>query len=123
MELFSNTAEAFDSVDHKLLTEKLEHYGVKGAAIKLIKSYLKNRKQFVFVNGNDSKRVFVVTGVPPGSALSPFFFLVYVNHLALRSNFDTLMYSNDTVLTISGKTFSNLTEIAEFELSLKMVQS
>ena len=95
--------------------DKLEHYGVRGDVEKLLKSYLTNRKQYVSVNGNGSKKISTATGVPQGSVLGPFFFLVYLNDLVLYFNFDTLMYADDKVLTISSNTITNLTEIVEFE--------
>ena len=85
-------AKTFDSVDHNILIDKLEHYAIRGHAITLLKFYLTNQKQHVSINGNDSKKIFIATGVPQGSVLGPFFFLVYVNDLALCSNFDTLMF-------------------------------
>ncbi len=35
--------KAFDTVDHKMLLNKIELYGIKGHALSLLKSYLTNR--------------------------------------------------------------------------------
>ena len=76
-------------------------------AIKLLKSYLTNGFSII---GKGSQKIFIATRVLQGSTLGPFFFLVYVNDLTLCFNLDTLMYADDTVLTISSYTLTNLTE-------------
>ena len=89
--IFLDIAKTFDTVHHKILIDKLEHYGVRGNGIKLLKSYLTNRKQYFSTNDNGSKKISIATGLPQDSVLGPFFCLVYVNDLAICSNFDTLM--------------------------------
>ena len=48
-------SKAFDMVEHSVLLKKLEHYGIRGPALKWMESYLSNRKQFVSINGTDSE--------------------------------------------------------------------
>ena len=59
--VFIDLKKAFDTVDHTILLNKLEHYGIRGLAFSWIQSYLTNRTQYVSC------------GVHQGSILGPIF--------------------------------------------------
>jgi len=65
--LFLHLRKAFDSVSHSILLTKLEHYGVRGNALKLIQSYLSNRKQYILGGNIKSSLNSIISGVPQGS--------------------------------------------------------
>ena len=48
--IFLDLARAFDTVDHKILLNKLYKYGIRGEPHKLFASYLKNRQQCTIIN-------------------------------------------------------------------------
>ena len=84
--VFLDFKKAFDLVNHNTLLTKLSLYFPQSPIIKLMKSYLTERYQFVYLNGNKSQTKLITTGVPQGSVLGPLFFLVYINDLPLHLN-------------------------------------
>ena len=65
--VFIDLKKAFDTIDHKILLNKLEHYGVRGKVNDWITSYLKCRKQYVKLDKCDSDCLDVTCGVPQRS--------------------------------------------------------
>ena len=62
--LFLDFSKAFDTVDHDILLDKLEFYGIRGCAHDWFKSYLTNRKQFVEFDSHTSSLLSITCGVP-----------------------------------------------------------
>ena len=76
--IFIDLSKAYDTVDHIILLERLEHYGIRDTALKWFCSYLGDRKQFVEFHGHCSTPCKIQCGVPQGSILGPLLFLIYI---------------------------------------------
>ena len=64
--VFVDLKKAFNTVDHDILKDKFEHYGVRGVTKEWFCSYLKNRRQFVSIDGFVSNTKRISTGVLQG---------------------------------------------------------
>ena len=83
--LSTDLSKAFDCLPHDLLIAKLHAYGIKKGSLKLLFSYLKNRKQRVRLNNTYSEWIDILFGVPPGSILGPLLFNIFLCDLFCSS--------------------------------------
>jgi hypothetical protein len=110
--------KAFSFVNHNILLTKLEFYGVTGTILKLIKSFLEGRYQKVILDNNlhDSSSDWgeIRHGVPQGSILGPFLFLLYINDLPKIVNYNTeaVLHMVDPNLIITSLNPTNFTNSA-----------
>ena len=68
--VFLDLKKAFDTVNHKILEFKLNHYCNRGRVFNLILSFLEIY-QYVLINGINSTTTLNPYGVPQGSTLGP----------------------------------------------------
>jgi len=100
--IYIDLQKAFDTVNHFILIQKLEKYGVRGLVLDWFKSYLINRKQYTVISDYQSKLQTVTCGVPQGSVLGPLSFLIYVNDIQSAVSSATVkLFADDTNLFFS----------------------
>ena len=87
----------------KPYASKLEAYGFDKSSLKLIHSYLSNRKQRVKVNDRYSSWSEILFGVPQGSILGPFLFNISYAMFYFLEDFDIANYADDTTPYCAGK--------------------
>jgi hypothetical protein len=97
---------AFDCVDHDILLRRLsQSFGIHGAALAWISSFLTDRTQRVCFHGRLSTIHSLVFGVPQGSVLGPLLFLLYtaaVFDIIAASGLLGHCYADDTQVYLSA---------------------
>ena len=104
-------SKAFGTLDHSILIDKVEFYGVKGVALDLLKNYLTNIKQYVEFEDAQSDMLNISTGVPQGSILGPLLFIIYINDFAQSSRkFNFIIYTDDMTLSSTLDSFAQFSK-------------
>ena len=98
--IFCDISKAFDRVWHKGLLYKLHTLGITGHLLQWFTDYLNNRKQRVVLPGVFSHWTDFKAGVPQGSILGPFLFLIYINDIVRNINSSIRLFVDDISLYI-----------------------
>ena len=115
--VFIDFSKAFDTVEHDILLNKLEHYGVCSQSLRWFKDYLHERKQTVPIDTERSDELAIVTGVPQGSILGPLLFIIYINDMPnCIENCSVNLYADDTVIYYSGVSIEDIESYVKRDL-------
>ena len=91
-------SKAFNTIDHLTLLEKLHKLNFSVQGIKLIHSYVSERKKFVQVDDKSSSVKLYSFGAPQGSSLDHALFNLYIIDLVENVTCDSLQCADDSTL-------------------------
>ena len=106
--LHLDVSKAFDSLNQSILLSKLEHYGVRGTVLSWFSSYFSLHFQFTEQLIIKSQFRKINSGIPQGSVVGPFPYLVYVNDIFnFSSEVKSILYADNTTLLIADSNLHN----------------
>ena len=117
LNVFIDFKKCFDTINHIILLNKLDIYGIKGTPNNLIKDYLTRRTQCVRIDEAVSSALPITIGLPQGSILGPLLFLYFINDLPNISNiFNAILFADDTTLSFVSQSTNDLNTFCNIEL-------
>ena len=111
----TNLSKTFDCLSHDLIIAKLAAYGFGEGALKIIYSYLKNRKQSVKVKGVISLPKVILAGAPQGSLLGLILFNVYINDMFCFLTSNLHNFADDNTLSAVAESLQSLVDELEHQ--------
>ena len=115
--IFLELKKVFNTVDHKILVDKLFKYGIRGNIFNWFKSYLSNRKQYVNWQGRNIEIETVSCGVPQGCIPGLVLFILYVNDLSKVSNkCVSILFADDITILFEGHNIDSIVTSINYEL-------
>ena len=115
--IFVDFQKAFDTIDHQILFNKLDIYGISGLPLLLFKDYFRNRTQSVRIGNTCSSSKLITKGVPQGSILGPTLFLLFINDLPnISTIFSTLLFADDTTISFKCRNIEEFNHVSNLEM-------
>ena len=104
---FVDQSAAYDTVNHRLLIQKLYNTTLDSQLCKVIQNLLSDRKFYVELNNERSRWIIQKNGLPQGSVLSPTRFNIYMNNQPILDVTRSFIYADDLCITAQYPTFQD----------------
>ena len=116
--VFIDLKIAFDAVNHDIICQKLNYYGIQQRELLWFQSYLSNQEQLCSFNGTDSEINSINIGTPQGSSLGPLLFTIFINDVPQAVlDCNVSMYADDTSLCYQSLDINKLYEVINNDLA------
>ena len=104
---------AYDTVNHRLLIQKLYNTTLDSQLCRVIQNLLSDRRFYVELNNERSRWRIQKNGLPQGSVLSPTLFNIYTNDQPILDGTRSFIYADDPCVTAQYPTFQEVEQQIE----------
>ena len=110
---FVDLSAAYDTVNHRLLIQKLYNTTIDSQLCRVIQNLLSDRRFYVKLNNERSRWRIQKNGLPQGSVLSPTLFNIYTNDQPILDGTRSFIYADDLCVTAQYHTFQEVEQQIE----------
>ena len=103
---FVDLSAAYDTVNHRLLIQKLFNITQDSTLCSVVRNLLSNKRLYVELNNERSRWRLQKNGLTQGSVLSPTLFNIYTNEQAVHDGTRSFIYADNPCITAQFPTFS-----------------